>query len=357
MSVRDTRQPLVTAPNAPKLRQRRPVFTFLVAAAALGLAGYVWKTSTDQADRAQADNRQLTALATQVAGLSRELRTTQDQAAGRARTLAEVQAKLDSLNASLSADQRKQWQLGEVDYYVRLAEQHLLLTRDVQGSRALLDVADRILADTNDNALLKLRQAIAQDRLALAAAARVDVAGLYLRLGALDERLAALVLPAEAGGGHRAAGEVQKPAAIKASAEGAGLSERGSNLMEQGWAKFRGLITVRRYDEPIRPLLTDAERGLIREKLRLQLGQAQLALLRGESTVYQSSLKQAGEGFSRYFQLLPAAEYAAVQQELEALGKTDIRPAVPALKASVSALEAVKPRQPVPVAPAAGKAA
>lgn len=346
MSVRDSRQPLVTAAKPAAPRTRRPVLTFLIALTALGLSGWLVKANLDQADRNRSESKRLETLETRVIGLISDQRTLQDDEAARARLLTTLQGRLDNLDATLSADQRRQWQLAEVDYYVRLAEQHLLLTRDTQGSKTLLDVADRILADTNDNALLKLRQAIDQDRLSLAAAAQVDVAGTYLRLGALDERLAALVLPMESGGRHQQ-GAVQVPDPVPELPAHATWSQRLNALMAQGWSKFRGLITVRHYDEPIKPLLSDAQRSLIRENLRLHLGQAQLAMLRGEATVYEASLKAAQDDFSRYFQLLPANEYNAVQQELGALMKVQVRPAVPELKASVSALDALTGRLPL----------
>ena len=65
--------------------------------------------------------------------------------------------------------------------------------------------------------------------------------------------------------------------AVPAAGDPAGVS-----LFDQGWARLRSLITVRHYEEPVRPLLSDAERALVREALRLDLAQAQLALMRGE---------------------------------------------------------------------------
>lgn len=347
MSVRDTRQPLVTAAKPPAPRRNRPVITFLIACTALGLSGWlVWKVNVDQGERSRSEGKRIETLETRMIGMISDQRALQDDVAARSRLLVALQSRLDTMDNALSADQRRQWQLAEVDYYVRLAEQHLMLTRDTQGAKALLDVADRILADTNDNALLKLRQAIAQDRLALAASAQVDVAGTYLRLGALDERIAGLVLPMEAGGRHEQ-GAIQAPPPEPALPAGGSWSQQLNGLMAQGWSKFRGLITVRHYEQPVKPLLSDAERGLIRENLRLHLGQAQLAMLRGESGVYEASLKTAQEDFSRYFQLLPAPEYNAIQQELGALAKVQVRPAVPELKASVGALDALSGRLPL----------
>lgn len=335
MSVKDTRQPLVTAP-LPRPRSGRPVFTFLLAAAALGLAAYNWMNSAEVSRHLQQERLRLEAVDGRLNSLAREQRQLGDSDAMKARLLAEVQARLGTLDQSLSADQRRQWLLAEVDHYVRLAEQHLLLTRDVQGAKALLDVSDRLLAPINDNDLLRLRQAIAGDRLALDSAARIDTAGIYLRLAALSDRVAAARLPLDAGNRHEQGQVVAAPAEEAAPA----------SLLAQGWQKFRDLITVRRYDEPVKPLLGDAERRLIQQNLQLDLGEAQLAVMRGEAGVYRAALTSARDRLARYFQQLPAPEYEALQRELQALADIDIRPAVPDLKASTGALDALRGKLP-----------
>jgi uroporphyrin-3 C-methyltransferase len=345
MSARDTRQPLVSATTLPPPRRRLPVLRLLLLLLVLGGAGLVLKNDLDQGERDRAESRRLDLLESTVQGLGADQHSLADDNAAHRHALAQLQHQVDGLNTTLSADQRKQWQLAEVDYYVRLAEQHLILTRDVQGARALLDVADRILAATNDNDLLKLRAAIASDRLALSAASKVDVAGTYLRLSALDQRLALLPVPMEAGG-HRQQGAIQAPASAEPTAA-SGWRDHMQDLMNQGVAKFRGLITVRHYAEPIKPLMSDAERALVTENLRLHLGQAQLALLHGEDSVYQASLKTAQDDFARYFQLLPAPEYTAIQQELAALAQVQVSPAVPDLRASVGALNALSDKLPL----------
>ncbi len=346
MSVKDTRQPLVSAPQV-LAKPRRPVITFIIALSALGLGLYLGKAGLDLRQQAEQSEQRLSAVSAQVASLQQEQRRLSDEGALRARLLASAQGRLDALDQNFSADQRKQWLLAEVDHYVRLAEQHLLLTRDVQGATALLNVADRLLAVTNDNALLSLRQTIARDRLSLEAASRVDVAGVYLRLNALGERVRGLQLPLAAGG-RAQQGRVQVATPP--------VAEAPAGAMAQAWAKFRSLITVRRYDEPIKPLLSEAERSLIKENLQLELGQAQLALLRGEASIYQASLQSARQRLSRYFQQLPGREYQALLAELDSLLALPVAPAVPDLKASVAALDALQGKLPpqARLAPEAG---
>lgn len=335
MTQRDTRLPLISGPALAAMRPRTPYFAYLLALLALGFSGYVWKASVDGAAQSREQREHLAGLENRFVEAQRQQQHLVDDLALKARQLDEINAKLARWDDTLSADQRRVWLLSESDHYLRLAQQHLLLTRDVTGARTLLDVADRLLAAHGDNRLLPLRQAIARDRIALGAALNVDVAGLYLRLGALSEHVGTLQLPMLTGDRAQLRGEVVMPAAT-----GAG-PQATAGLLDAGWAKLRSLVTVRRYDEPIRPLLTDADRELVREALRLDLAQAQLALLRGEPAIYRSSLDTARGRLQRYFALLPKPELTGMRDELTALAAVDIRPALPDLAASIRALDAL----------------
>jgi uroporphyrin-3 C-methyltransferase len=327
----DSRIPLVS--GAVIAVRSRPYLAYLLALLALGVgAGAVWKVM-DEAALVQRDHEKLVRLEMQLTDQRRQQQRLVDDLMLKSRQLDDVSARLARLDDTLNAEQRHVWLLSEADHYLRLAQQHLLLTRDIVGARTLLDVADRLLAAHGDNRLLPLRQALARDRLALTAAANVDVPGLYLRLGAFSERVAGLQLPAESGGRAQQRGGIVAPP-----------QSQPNDALEAGWARLRGLVTIRRYDEPIRPLLGDADRALVRESLRLDLAQAQLALLRAEPEIFKSSLASARGRLTRYYSQLPKAEYEGLLKELAALADVDIRPALPDLSNSIGALDALNAR-------------
>ncbi len=331
MSPRETRVPLVSGPALLPVRRRPAIIATVLALSALGVGGYVWMNSLDAAAALQAEHDKLAALETRLVDTQRQQQRLLDDLTLKSRQLDDVSARVAKWDETLNADQRRSWLLAEADHYLRLAEQHLLLTRDVVGARTLLDVADRLLAAHGDNRLLPLRKALAQDRLALEAALRVDVPGTYLRLGALSERLAVVTLPMLADDRAQARGEVEPAAAVDPQA----------SLFDQGWARLRGLVTIRHYEAPVRPLLSDAERALVREALRLDLAQAQLALMRGDPAIYRQSLRTARERFSRYYVRLAQAEYRGLLKELDSLTALDVQPALPDLGASLRALDAL----------------
>lgn len=343
-----TRVPLVSAPVL--AIRSRPWLAYVLAIFAVLIAAYVWKIAADDSDALRSEHEKLVLLESRFAEAQRTQQRLNDDLTLRGRQLDVLTAQLAKWDDTLNADQRRAWLLNESDHYLRLAQQHLLLTRDVVGARSLLDVADRLLAAHGDNKLLALRQAIAKDRLALSAALNVDVAGIYLRLGALSEHVANLQLPVVAA--ERLHREEVVPAPAPDSSAG---------LLEAGWQKIRDLVTVRKYEEPLKPLLPESDRALVREAVRLDLAQTQLALLRGEPDIYKASLTAAKGRLARYFPLLPKTEYNSLQQELNTLAAVDIRPALPDLSASIRALDALSANASrVPAAlsagPAAGKA-
>lgn len=337
----DSRIPLVS--GAVIAVRARPYLAYLLALLALGLGGYVWWVAREDASVLHGDHDKLAQLEVRVGELRRQQQRLVDDLALKGRQLDSLVSRLGRLDETLNAEQRRAWLLNEADHYLHLAQQHLQLTRDIAGARTLLDVADRLLAAHGDNRLLPLRQAIARDRLALAAAAAVDVPGLYLRLNAVGDRVAALRLPTE--GGARPGADTVLPAPAPA----------GESALADGWARLRGLVTVRRHEAPLQPLMSEADRALVRESIRLDLSQAQLGLLRGEPVVYRQSLASARARLGRYFALLPKAELALLQQELAALAAVDIRPALPDLAASITALDALVAHEPGPAFAPAGE--
>lgn len=324
----------VSLVSTPVLALRaRPWLAYTLALLAVLIAAYVWKIASDDSATLRSEHDKLVALENRFVEAQRQQQRLNDDLTLRGRQLDVLNAQLAKWDDTLNADQRRAWLLSESDHYLRLAQQHLLLTRDVVGARTLLDVADRLLAAHGDNKLLPLRQAIAKDRLALSAALNVDVAGIYLRMAALSEHVGSLQLPVVASERARREEVVAPPLAAH--------EESSSGLIDAGWQKIRDLVTVRKYEEPLKPLLPESDRALVREAVRLDLAQAQLALLRGEPAIYKAGLMTAKGRLARYFPLLPKGEYNNLQQELNALAAVDIRPALPDLARSIAALDAL----------------
>jgi len=75
--------------------------------------------------------------------------------------------------------------------------------------------------------------------------------------------------------------------------------------MDRAMASLRnavdGIVSVRRADEAMQPLIAPEAQYFLRANLALQLQAARLALLRGEEAVFRQSLDDANDWLERYY--------------------------------------------------------
>lgn len=257
--------------------------------------------------------------------LSSELTSLQSGLQEQEQTLRRQQQRL----SDLSVEDRQSWQLAEVQYLLRLANQRLIMTGDTQSAEALLRSADRILRDMADTGLMKLREAVARDLAAVRAVPKLDIEGLYLQLEALIRQTDDLVifeLPSRA------------PEVAPAPAEDwRGRLEQG---LDAAVAKLSEYIVVSRRDTPIETLMDPQYEGLVRQNMRMLLEQAQVAMVSGNEVLYRQSLERAEGWVSQFFK----ADQQAAQvmaEELAQLRDQRVSVDLPDLSLSLSALDAV----------------
>ncbi|RZU47801.1 uroporphyrin-3 C-methyltransferase [Fluviicoccus keumensis] len=318
-----------------KTRFRQAFIRVLLLAAVIAAGFMAWQLR--QQDLAAQQQRQQ-ALEHQLAQLQQSRDLLSGELAAVRRQQGDLAARLDAMTKTLSPEQRRQWLTDEVAYYLDMAEQHLQLQQDVTPALRLVELADSLLSRQADPGLALLREGLAADRLSLLAAQQVDRAGLSVRLDALKQQAARMALPMHVGSPQ--ASRVD-PARVAAS-----------SVWEKGWQSFRQLITIRRYDAPVRPLLGDDQRWLLQQSVYLELTQAQLALWRNQNARYHQSLEDVRVLLKDYTALSPGI--AVVQQELSALSAETL-PDIPlALTQSRHALSALRELHPAIAIPAEG---
>lgn len=306
----------------------------LIALAAAGAVGYGYWTlirvpgeaaapqATDAAQREAA-------LGATIASLRAEA---QQGAAQRSALAADVATLGEALAAARTAmatssqpatpPSPRQWRLAEAEYLLRIANQRLLMERDAPGAAALLLAADDVLAALDDFALHGARAAIAEERAALLAVRTVDVQGVYLKIEAAKGLLGDLPL--------RLPEYMSPPVAEE---------ELGADasMVEHLLARLSGMVRLRNHNAAIRPLLPPDQAEYLEQRLRLALDRAQLAVLRGDQTIYAASLGAASEHLREFVNLdrEPAATVAA---EIEALLDVDLDAALPDISRSLALL-------------------
>ena len=282
-------------------------------------------------------------LAAQIAALEASVREQQarldeQQARQQARLteqqlrITEQQARLNEQQrrlGELSAEDQRAWQLAEIRYLLRLANQRLIMAGDTPSAEALLRSADNTLRALDDADLHALRAAVAADLAAVRAIPKLDIQGLYLRVEALMREADALVL-------------FELPE--RAVATEPPSAEDWQARLAQGYAaavaKLSEYIVVSRRDVPIEALMDPQYEGLVRQNLRMLLEQAQAAMLSGNALLYRKSLQRA-EGWVTQFFKEDERSAQAMAEELRRLRDERVAVSRPDLGASLAALDAV----------------
>lgn len=230
------------------------------------------------------------------------------------------------------------WLVEEAAYLLRIAAHRVELARDPQTARSALEAADMRLRETGDSAFVPVRQSIADQLRALDAVEQPDLTGVSVKLASLATSVDEL--PLRGGFSRPAPGQTIEPADRRpvdlTTADG------WRDLAGQLWADVRGLVTFRRDGAAgQQPLLPPEQQYFLRQNLRLQLEQAQLALLRGEPAVFEQSLERAGAWAQEYF-VEDSAAVASLLEEVQALAGQPVRAELPDVSEPVRVLGQVR---------------
>lgn len=286
------------------------------------------ETSVDEAvhelrRRLERSERDLEATLAELEDRRREMRAREQEleeaVAGLRRAFTELAVDV----AQAAPPDARTWRIAEAAYLLRIANQRARLERDVDGARMLLTAADAILAELDDYALVPVREALLEAKAALAAVPSVDRVGLYLELEAVALEVDGLPLALPA----------YEPTPV-------GVTE-DDTLASRVARRLGALFDFRMHrGERFRPLLTPDESFWWHHNLRLKLAQAQLALLRGDQTLWNASLAAAAD-------LAEAREGAAAAAvSLRALAERPVKGVAPDISEPLRRLESVQRHRP-----------
>jgi uroporphyrin-3 C-methyltransferase len=210
------------------------------------------------------------------------------------RQLEELPARMSRIETTLNkipgvAEQaRSAWLLAEAEYFLKIANAQLILGGNVNISLRALELADTKIKDLGNPGLTSVRAKISDERTALKAVPQPDTEGIVLELGSLAEALHTLPL--------------SRRSPDHFSAE----LDKGT---ETGWQRARrviidalsNIISVRRSNTTITPLMSAAEEDMLVRSLDIELQIARLAVIRNEGDLYRTSLLAVASRLERYF--------------------------------------------------------
>lgn len=322
----------------------------LVLLGLLATAGYTgwqwWMERTQLAERVAAQDAQIARMSAQLTTLesqSAELLTRQSDLSRfndrNGTDIAALQGRIDDslkLMSRISEDLsggRTRFQLAAVEQLLVLANDRLLLERDVKAALYALESADARLAKLSDPQLFAVRQALAQERAALLAVPAPDLASAALILASLIERVPQLPLASHA------PTEFHSTASRENTADTSGTT---------GWRRLwagvqtavRSLFTIRRDDNAraLRMLPPEAE-AAVYHVLTLKLEGARAALLQNNNVALREQFRSTKAWLDAEFKADDPG-VLAMDAELERLQILELAPPLPDISRSLAALRA-----------------
>ncbi|BBL76941.1 uroporphyrinogen-III C-methyltransferase [Methylomagnum ishizawai] len=288
--------------------------------------------------------QQLGALQAEMAALHAQITTAQTQVTTEdskvERELGEQAARLNDridmtrneIGGAVQAIQRQlnrsrgDLMVADAEYLLSIANQKLHLVGDVKAVLAALEAADQRLHDSGDPAVFKVREALAEEIGLLKKMDAPDVVGLSAQLLALENKAKKLPLFLP----H--AGTIKEHGGNAPGTAG----EHGSALED-----IKGLVTVRHANRPIEEILEPAQAEALRQILLLKLETTRAALLRGDETLYKTSLASASDWLKEHFDTgVPATQEVA--DELNGLAAHDLSVPLPDISQSLTLLRNIE---------------
>lgn len=333
-----------TSPSAAPAKNRAPknskqnrslTIIFFLALIAIGNTVYVINANRQLQ---QGVDHQFKFILTQINKLKEQQIDTKDTLTTALQTSNETQNKLqEKINGmdkelqtaiQQSMYQSKDWLLLKARYYLELAQINAHWGDNLQLTSTLLEQADTLLASFSDQRLFTIRQAIAKEIAMLKAMPKVDIAGILSRLDAALSNVGIIPL-------KLTAESATKTKALTATDEKNPSMWRSH--LQKSITLLEKLVVVRRQDADMLPLPSPAYESMLREGIRLNIQEAQWAVLQNNEKVYQFSLAQALKNIDRSF-ATDAATTTALINQLQSLQELHLNQQKPILEQSLPLL-------------------
>lgn len=248
------------------------------------------------------------------------------------RDMDDVEGLVGALQRQVGILQQRdtRWLNAEANYLMRLAQQKLQLEADLDSAALLLRTIDTLLSEQDGMLVATARQNLADDLQALQVVRIPDRAALSQRLMALGDDLEQLTLAGSRQDSYQQGVQgqwQQTPAAM-----------REGSWVDAGIELLRSIFVWREWDETPVEMLPPQQENILKQQLRLQLEQAQLAMLQGDVSLYRQVLAQASGNLQRYFQA-DDDRSRQLMAELARLQAEELQVALPDLSTTAELLQ------------------
>lgn len=221
---------------------------------------------------------------------------------------------------------RAAWLLAEAEHYMRIANAQLGLAGEVDVAQTSLGLADDTLRELNDPRMTPVRKQLAKELNELRAVPRPDTEGIVLTLGGIADSLEDLPL-------KNSMPDTFREAPAEPAEELTGFARAAATVR----AALASLVSIRRADDPISPLLSDAQKTVLIRSLDLELQLARLAIMRGDAGMFRRSISAATERVADQFDPMSGDVQSALDS-LKELSTVRLPEELPDISASLTML-------------------
>ena len=282
-------------------------------------------------DSLAALEQKVTVLGTTNASGNVEIDALEQRLNSRLRQLEVLPARLSNIAATVSSLQgistgaRDAWLLAEAEYYMQIANAQLQLAGNPELARLALKLADERILQLADPGLTEVRRALSDELRALEVMDSPDTEGITLTLASLASVVDSLPLRQDV--------VVQAADSTALDPDLTGVDRAYASLKNA----LGGVVSVRRIDETMQPLIAPEAQYFLRANLALQLQAARLAVLRSEEAIFSQSLDDAAAWLNEYYDTSNTAVQSTQQTIAEIRGSV-FSVAVPDISHSLRAL-------------------
>jgi len=226
---------------------------------------------------------------------------------------------------------QRQWLLAEVSYLLSLANQRLLVSRDIKSAIAALKSANNRLHDLSDPSLLKLRKKITEETAALNLLQLPDINGIAF---SLDNSLPLIsLLPFKSAQQKNIEGNIR--------AETIELAEMDKDsYFSPLWQRIKSLVTIKKHNREIQSTETPIEKNDIDNQIRFRIEAARLALINQNTKIFNHEMLTSSELLSLYYDTNDNRVKQLVN-ELISYTKVILQPKLPDITGSWKMLQTV----------------
>ncbi len=232
--------------------------------------------------------------------------------------------------------------LSEIEYLLRLAINQLNFQEDVVSARRALETANKRLAQVDEVIFSGIRTMLNDNIAALHGVTLPDRPAIALEIVALERRIDELPLRDEARlATLRDKVRPRMDAEATAPQTDQAWWERASHLV---WTQFKDIVSIRYERSGAQPLMSVSEEYFLIQNLRLELESMRMALMSGDSALYQQAAGLVRDWVSTYFDV-NHVKVASFLSDLAKLSNTPLHPVIPDISNTLTAFQAVMARR------------